>query len=193
MKCKNCGTEFTGGIFCPECGCRVESSSRKQNGTKRVGKIFIPIVIVLLIMGISFASSNVTFGYKKKPQMGTYTLKEGKKYPYVYVSKMDGSSDDISNLIFSVRPSEKEDDYSLKEATLRSDGTYCIQGSSWNYILSFNGNGKVKVKLEKTGDSAIVNAVTKHSLKKAVGTYKHFEANDKTIEETLQEISDVLD
>ena len=25
MKCKNCGTEFEEGVFCPECGMRIES------------------------------------------------------------------------------------------------------------------------------------------------------------------------
>lgn len=30
MKCKNCGTEFEEGVFCPECGMRIESELRPE-------------------------------------------------------------------------------------------------------------------------------------------------------------------
>ena len=31
MKCKNCGNEFTEGIFCPECGTKIDVSNDSKN------------------------------------------------------------------------------------------------------------------------------------------------------------------
>lgn len=30
MKCKNCGTEFKEGVFCPECGARTQPGLSSQ-------------------------------------------------------------------------------------------------------------------------------------------------------------------
>lgn len=40
MKCKNCGTEFIEGIFCPECGTKMESpeDSNSVEVKEKVGK-----------------------------------------------------------------------------------------------------------------------------------------------------------
>lgn len=237
MKCKNCGAEFEEGIFCPECGTRVENikedfedidtkekedndilvdqslqdsenteestveevenkagdkkvkHNKKTKRTKKKSKgkiIFGIVVVIFLIIALKACfSSNGPGGYGKDAQAGTYQLEEGRKYPNVVVSKWKGSSNDISNLVFSVQPDENNDDFVLMQAKRRDDGTYCLEGNTWNYLLSFNGKGRVKVELEATGNSKIAAKISKIWLKKAVGTYKYFEAASKSVDESI--------
>lgn len=41
MKCKNCGTEFKEGFFCPECGTKWD----KQNATVKMSSLTVDSVI----------------------------------------------------------------------------------------------------------------------------------------------------
>ena len=35
MKCKNCGAEFNEGVFCPECGTKVEIELDKEESKRQ--------------------------------------------------------------------------------------------------------------------------------------------------------------
>lgn len=43
MKCKACGFEFSEGIFCPECGCKIETGNDEKTNDKALGSEIISV------------------------------------------------------------------------------------------------------------------------------------------------------
>lgn len=43
MKCKACGFEFSDGIFCPECGCKIETGSDEKVNDETLGNEIISV------------------------------------------------------------------------------------------------------------------------------------------------------
>lgn len=82
MKCKNCGTNFEEGIFCPECGTRIDndekitenlnekklntkSSTKKKKG-KQVRKESIIVLVAVIVAFIAIAIAVSTLSNSKK-------------------------------------------------------------------------------------------------------------------------------
>lgn len=93
MICKKCGSEVENGIFCPNCGARLEdlvapsfeSSSMKEGlGGKRAGKGSRPIALLVVIPFMLLTIGIIIFIF-------TLTIKMAKK------QKAEGKAQDIYN------------------------------------------------------------------------------------------------
>lgn len=156
---------------------------------------FMLLLIFAMAVGLLTGCGEESDKWGADIQYGCYRMNEDDEYPYVSVSYAEGADDFGDPYIYNWILVYVDNTYTVEGVDVGKDenGAYHLVRRDYDYFIYFDGNGKIKIEMEKSQNQTAAAGLLKNTYKKAVGIYDSFEPYDKSINESLEEAVEGLD